>query len=67
MRKHFGLHCSGLTVPIERKRALYAICAEYDVIIIEDDPYYYLQFGVRSAHAAFCETSKPVANAEATC
>ncbi len=36
-------------MPIERKRELYAICSEYDVIIIEDDPYYYLQFGVRGA------------------
>ena len=42
-----ALLCAGLTVPIERKRELYAICSEYDVIIIEDDPYYYLQFGVR--------------------
>ena len=34
-------------MPVKRKRELYAICAEYDVIIIEDDPYYYLQFGIR--------------------
>ena len=40
---------AGLTVPIDRKRELYAVCAEYDVVIIEDDPYYYLQFGVRGA------------------
>ena len=36
-------------MPLERKRELYAICAEFDIVIIEDDPYYYLQFGVRSA------------------
>ena len=41
------LRRAGLTVPLERKRELYAICSEYDVVIIEDDPYYYLQFGVR--------------------
>ena len=51
LRSHLGLFCAGLTVPIERKRELYAICAEHDVVIIEDDPYYYLQFGVRSAQA----------------
>lgn len=39
---------AGLTVPIERKAEIYAICAEFDVIIVEDDPYWYLQFG-RSA------------------
>ena len=55
-----ALRCAGLTVPIERKRELYAICAEYDVIIIEDDPYFYLQFGVRSAHEASHLTVKPV-------
>ncbi|KAI0157536.1 pyridoxal phosphate-dependent transferase [Xylariaceae sp. FL1272] len=29
---------------LERRRDLYAICSRYDVIIIEDDPYWYLQF-----------------------
>ena len=36
---------AGLTVPFERKAEIYAICCEYDVIILEDDPYWYLQFG----------------------
>ena len=36
---------AGLTCPIERKAEIYAVCAEYDVIILEDDPYWYLQFG----------------------
>ena len=30
---------------MERKEQIYAICQEYDVIIVEDDPYWYLQFG----------------------
>lgn len=29
---------------LERRRDLYSVCSKYDVIIIEDDPYWYLQF-----------------------
>ncbi|KAI0532502.1 pyridoxal phosphate-dependent transferase [Xylaria digitata] len=29
---------------LERRRELYEICSRYDVIIVEDDPYWYLQF-----------------------
>jgi DNA-binding transcriptional MocR family regulator len=29
---------------LERRREIYAICQKYDVMIIEDDPYWYLQF-----------------------
>lgn len=29
---------------VERKKEIYAICSRYDVIIIEDEPYWYLQF-----------------------
>ncbi|KAI0122890.1 aromatic amino acid aminotransferase [Xylariales sp. AK1849] len=29
---------------LERRREIYALCSKYDVIIIEDDPYWYLQF-----------------------
>ncbi|KAL3422954.1 aromatic amino acid aminotransferase [Phlyctema vagabunda] len=32
------------TLSIQRRKELYAICSKYDVIIIEDDPYWYLQF-----------------------
>lgn len=34
----------GSTVPVERKWEIYSICSEYGVVIIEDDPYYYLQY-----------------------
>jgi DNA-binding transcriptional MocR family regulator len=29
---------------IKRRQAIYALCQKYDVIIVEDDPYWYLQF-----------------------
>jgi DNA-binding transcriptional MocR family regulator len=32
------------TLGVARRTALYALCVEYDIIIVEDDPYWYLQF-----------------------
>ena len=34
---------SGL-LSVERRKAIYAICVKYDVLIVEDDPYWYLQY-----------------------
>ncbi|KAF4518692.1 hypothetical protein B566_EDAN002728 [Ephemera danica] len=34
----------GVTIPTERKKRIYEIACEYDLIILEDDPYYYLHF-----------------------
>jgi DNA-binding transcriptional MocR family regulator len=33
----------GVTASEERKKTVYAICQKYDILILEDDPYYYLQ------------------------
>jgi len=30
---------------LERKKAIYDVCVEYDIIIAEDDPYFFLQMG----------------------
>jgi len=32
------------TLPVQRRKEIYALCSKYDVIIIEDDPYWYIQF-----------------------
>ncbi|KAF2072486.1 hypothetical protein CYY_006195 [Polysphondylium violaceum] len=40
-----GQNPSGSTMNLERKKALYNICSKYNLLIFEDDPYYYLQFG----------------------
>lgn len=29
---------------LERRKEIYSICSKYDVIIVEDDPYWYLQY-----------------------
>ncbi|KAL8820242.1 MAG: hypothetical protein Q9191_007557 [Dirinaria sp. TL-2023a] len=32
------------TLSVTRRKEIYALCVRYDIIIIEDDPYWYLQF-----------------------
>jgi DNA-binding transcriptional MocR family regulator len=32
------------TLSVQRRKDIYAICSKYDVMMIEDDPYWYLQF-----------------------
>ena len=32
------------TLGVQRRKDIYALCVKYDVIIIEDDPYWYLQY-----------------------
>eukprot|EP00808_Paulinella_micropora_P010892 g51762.t1 len=39
-----GANPSGGTMTLERKIKLYKVAREYDLLILEDDPYYYLQF-----------------------
>ncbi|KZV85986.1 PLP-dependent transferase [Exidia glandulosa HHB12029] len=38
-----GHNPCGTTMGAERKKLIYDICVEYDIIIVEDDPYYFLQ------------------------
>ncbi|KAF9534895.1 PLP-dependent transferase [Crepidotus variabilis] len=40
-----GQNPTGATMGVERKQAIYDICVEYDVLIVEDDPYFFLQLG----------------------
>ncbi|KAF8298290.1 PLP-dependent transferase [Clavulina sp. PMI_390] len=40
-----GQNPTGTTMGIDRRREIYDICVKYDIVIIEDDPYYFLQVG----------------------
>jgi 2-aminoadipate transaminase len=40
-----GQNPTGITMSMERRRALLDIASKYDVLIIEDDPYGYIYFG----------------------
>ena len=35
-----------MVTTLERKKRIYEICSEHDIVIIEDDPYYYLQYSL---------------------
>ncbi|KAG9092195.1 hypothetical protein FRC06_000201 [Ceratobasidium sp. 370] len=39
-----GQNPTGAAMDGQRKKDIYDICVKYDVIIVEDDPYYFLQF-----------------------
>ncbi|EFX01316.1 aromatic amino acid aminotransferase [Grosmannia clavigera kw1407] len=39
-----GHNPTGIILSIERRRELYAVCSRFDVVIIEDDPYWHLQY-----------------------
>lgn len=39
-----GDNPSGVSVSLERRKEIYKICQDYNLLIIEDDPYYFLQF-----------------------
>lgn len=40
-----GQNPTGATMFGQRKKEIYDICVEYDIIIVEDDPYFFLQEG----------------------
>lgn len=39
-----GSNPTGASLTLERKRAIYEIAREHGLLIVEDDPYYYLQY-----------------------
>ncbi|OJJ76707.1 hypothetical protein ASPBRDRAFT_118009 [Aspergillus brasiliensis CBS 101740] len=39
-----GSNPSGVTMSTKRRRHIYDVCVEYDIIIVEDDPYFFLQY-----------------------
>lgn len=47
-----GHNPTGGVLPLERRKQIYALCSKYDVIIIEDDPYWYLQYPSAAAEEA---------------
>ena len=39
-----GQNPTGATIPVRRRFQIYNLCRQHDIIIIEDDPYWYLQY-----------------------
>ncbi|BGP41633.1 hypothetical protein JCM10450v2_005696 [Rhodotorula kratochvilovae] len=50
---------TGATMSLERKKAIYALAVKYDVIIVEDDPYYFLQAGEYEPSPAIRAAQQP--------
>ncbi|KAL9186804.1 hypothetical protein ACHAXT_010524 [Thalassiosira profunda] len=51
-----GSNPTGASLSLERKRRIYDIASEFDLIILEDDPYYFVRLeGDRSEHPSFLE------------
>ncbi|KAJ3129428.1 hypothetical protein HK100_008648 [Physocladia obscura] len=48
-----GGNPTGCSTTVERKKRIYKIAQKYNIIILEDDPYYYLQFGKKRAASYF--------------
>jgi aromatic amino acid aminotransferase I / 2-aminoadipate transaminase len=48
-----GQNPTGGTLSLERRKKIYAICQKYDILIIEDDPYYFLQMPDYASSDAF--------------
>ena len=41
---HTGSNPTGTTMTLERKKEMYKICCQYNILILEDDPYYFMHF-----------------------
>ncbi|RAH80586.1 aromatic amino acid aminotransferase [Aspergillus japonicus CBS 114.51] len=47
-----GQNPTGGTLSVERRKEIYALCQRYDILIIEDDPYWNLQYPSAAATEA---------------
>lgn len=58
-----GHNPTGILLSLERRKQLYAVCSQFDVLIVEDDPYWYLQFPSAAIEEAKSRNRAPVADA----
>lgn len=40
-----GQNPTGVTIPTERRQELYKVCVQYDMLLMVDDPYFFLSLG----------------------
>lgn len=55
-----GQNPTGGNLSVERKKEIYALCQKYDVIIIEDEPYWNLQYPSASAFETRYRGTNPI-------
>lgn len=54
-----GHNPTGCTITPERRKQVYALCRKFDVWILEDDPYFYLQWGSAAQSMLEAESIDP--------
>lgn len=54
-----GGNPSGCSTSLERKEAIYELCCQHDIIILEDDPYFFLNFGPETAEVTQNNFTRP--------
>jgi DNA-binding transcriptional MocR family regulator len=47
-----GGNPTGSSTTLQRKKEIYEIARQHDLLIVEDDPYYFIQFGQVNDHSA---------------
>ncbi|KAL2118274.1 hypothetical protein VTJ04DRAFT_7934 [Mycothermus thermophilus] len=55
-----GQNPTGTITPNHRKHQIYTLCQRYDVIIIEDEPYWYMQFPSAATEEAKARRRQPI-------
>lgn len=58
-----GHNPTGILLSLQRRKELYAVCSQFDVLIVEDDPYWYLQFPSAAIEEAKSRNRAPIADA----
>lgn len=58
-----GHNPTGILLSVERRKEIYAVASKFDVIIIEDEPYWYLQFPSAAIEEAKSRNQTPVVDA----
>ncbi|KAG9122084.1 hypothetical protein FRC07_001684 [Ceratobasidium sp. 392] len=60
----FGCNPSGSTTPLERRKALLELAEEYDFLVLEDDPYFFLYFGSEERPPSYLSLENSLIQAE---
>ncbi|KAK2763102.1 hypothetical protein FQN54_009736 [Arachnomyces sp. PD_36] len=59
-----GQNPTGATLSVERRRSIYTLCCQYNIVIVEDEPYWHLQYPSAERLAAQYKGNKPTATTQ---
>ncbi|KAG1835304.1 pyridoxal phosphate-dependent transferase [Suillus variegatus] len=61
-----GQNPTGSTLSVDRRKKIYAIAQTWDLIIVEDDPYYFLRYDVPQTNCASADPDEFIENFRST-